>query len=161
MRSLLLAATLLSAPAMAQSERVAVGTGVSASDRQNSAERPIRFAATAPSDGVLVIPMAGAQDVSHVPASLQAAVASAVQTAGFKAGTDKTLTLYGVGGYHSVVLIGVPTGSLDAAALADFGGRAAQETRSQALPVAILAGALGGDVAEPAAHVAMGASLGQ
>ncbi|MFN4096514.1 MAG: M17 family peptidase N-terminal domain-containing protein, partial [Sphingomonas sp.] len=162
MRSLLLAATILAAtPALAQSERAAIGTGVSASERQNSAERPIRFAATAPADGVLVIPMAGPGDLSHVPASLRAAVSSAVDTAVFKAAADKTLSLYGVGGYHRIVLIGVPTGQLDAAALADFGGRAAQETRDNRQPVAILAGSFSSTATDPAAHVALGASLGQ
>ena len=161
MRVLLLAATLLSSPALAQAERAAIGTGVSASDRANSAERPIRFAATAPADGVLVIPMAGASDLSHVPATLRAAVTSAVETAGFKAAADKTLSLYGVGGYHRIVLVGVPAGQLDPAALADFGGRAAQETRDNRQPVAILAGTLASTATDPAAHVALGASLGQ
>ncbi len=162
MRVLLLAATILSAtPALAQSERAPIGTGVSASDRTNSAERPIRFATVAPTDGVLVIPMAGPTDLSHVPAALRPAVTSAVETAAFKAAPDKTLSLYGVGGYHRIVLIGVPTGQLDAAALADFGGRAAQETRDNRQPVAILAGTLSGTATDPAAHVALGASLGQ
>ncbi len=162
MRVLLLAATILSAtPAFAQSERAAIGTGVSASERQNSAERPIRFATAAPTDGVLVIPMAGGSDLSHVPAALHASVTDAVATAAFKAAPDKTLSLYGIGGYHRIVLIGVPTGQLDAAALADFGGRAAQETRDNRQPVAILAGTLSSSANDPSAHVALGASLGQ
>ncbi|MEG3180150.1 leucyl aminopeptidase family protein [Sphingomonas sp. LT1P40] len=161
MRILLLATTLLATPAFAQSERVAVGTGVVTSERLNSAERPIRFATTAPTDGVLVLPMAGATDLSRVPATLRDSVTRAVATANFKAAADKTLSLYGVGGYDRVVLIGVPTGQLDAVALTDFGGRAAQETKDNALPVAIMADGLSTSATDPAAHVALGATLGQ
>lgn len=161
MRVLLLAATILAAGPVLANERAPIGTGVNASDRANTAERPIRFAAAAPSGGVLVIPMAGAGDLSHVPAPLRDSVTRAVATAAFKAAADKTLSLYGTGGYDRVVLIGVPQGQLDSAALADFGGRAAQETKANALPIAIVAGSLPATVADPAAHVAMGATLGQ
>lgn len=161
MRVLLLAASVLAVSPVLANERAPIGTGVSASDRANTAERPVRFAASAPSGGVLVIPMAGADDLAHVPAALRDSVTRAVATAGFKAAPDKTLSLYGAGGYDRVVLIGVPQGQLDSAALADFGGRAAQETRANALPVAIVAGNLAATVPDPAAHVAMGATLGQ
>lgn len=161
MRVLLLAATMFATGSALANERVSIGTGVNPSDRANTAERPIRFAATSPSGGVLVIPMTDASDLSHVPAPLRDSVTRAVATAGFKAAVDKTLSLYGAGGYDRVVLIGVPQGQLDSAALADFGGRAAQETKANALPVAIVAGSLSATVSDPAAHVAMGATLGQ
>lgn len=161
MRVLLLAASILATGTALANERAPIGTGVSASDRANTAERPIRFAATAPAGGVLVVPMAGASDLAHVPAALRDSVTRAVATADFKAAPDKTLSLYGTGGYDRVVLIGVPQGQLSAAALADFGGRAAQETKANARPVAIVAGGLPAAVADPAAHVAMGATLGQ
>lgn len=161
MRVLLLAASILATGAALANERAPIGTGVSASDRANTAERPIRFAATAPAGGVLVVPMAGASDLSHVPAALRDSVARAVATADFKAAPDKTLSLYATGGYDRVVLIGVPQGQLSATALADFGGRAAQETKANARPVAIVADSLSTAVADPAAHIAMGATLGQ
>jgi hypothetical protein len=44
MRVLLLAATILAAGPVVANERAPIGTGVSASDRANTAERPIRFA---------------------------------------------------------------------------------------------------------------------
>lgn len=161
MRSLLLAATLLSAPALAQTERAPFGSGVVPSERQNSAERPIRFAAQAPAGGTLVVPMAGADDLTRVPAALRDATTRAVAAAGFKAAPDKILSLYAVGGYDRVVLIGVPTGPLDSAALADFGGRAVQETRDTSGPVAILADGIAPEIADAGAHVALGATLGQ
>ena len=164
MRALLLAATLIASPAMAQSgqgERAPLGSGIPASDRENSPERPIRFAPELPQGGVLVVPMAGAQDLHSVPAALHDAVTHAVASARFGAKRDKTLSLYGLGGYDRIVLIGVDEGELDAPALADFGGRAVQETRGNPLPVAIVASGLSSSVSDPAAHVALGASLGQ
>ncbi|WP_326524364.1 leucyl aminopeptidase family protein [Sphingomonas sp.] len=164
MRALFLAtalATTLALPATAQSERAALGSGVAASDRADTAERPIRFAAATPTSGVLAIAMAGAGDLTRVPPALRDAVGRAVAAADFKADRDRTFSLYGIGGYDRILLVGVGAGALDSAALADFGGRAAQETRSSNAPVAILTEGLSGGVADAAAHVALGAGLGQ
>lgn len=161
MRCLLLAATIL-APmlAHAQAERAPNGTGVVASERSNSAERPLHFSATAPTGGVLVVAMAGAADTGSIPDALRDPIIRAVAAASYKGATDDTLSLYGIGGYDRIVLVGVPQGQLDAAALADFGGRAAQETAESPAPVAILADGLATSVTNPGAHVALGAALG-
>ncbi|TKD50780.1 leucyl aminopeptidase family protein [Sphingomonas baiyangensis] len=152
---------LLATPALAQTERAPVSSGVVPAEVANTAERPIRFAATAPAGGVLAIPMAGAADTVRVPAAIAAAVQSAVASAKFEAGANATLDLYGVGGYDRVMLVGVPTGSLSAVQLADLGGSVAQATATSATPVAILTAGLQSAVATPAAHVARGVGLGQ
>lgn len=160
---LLSAATLsmIAAPALAQAERAPVGTGVAPATMTNSAERPIRFAGEVPAGGVIAIPMAGANDLSRVPAALAPAVSEAITGAAFEGATGDTLSLYGTGGYQRVLLVGIPAGDLSATALADLGGTVAQETASDAAPVAIVATGLSSAASEPAAHVARGAGLGQ
>lgn len=162
MRILLLSSALsIAAPAFAQTERAPVSSGVVPAEVADSAERPIAFAASAPSGGVLVVPVAGADDLSRLPPALSDTARGAIAAAAFKGAADKTLSLYGVGGYDRVVLVGIPAGQLSAAQLADFGGRAAQDTRDSPLPVAILADDLPTEIADTAAHVARGAALGQ
>ncbi|OZA92422.1 MAG: hypothetical protein B7X57_08295, partial [Erythrobacter sp. 34-65-8] len=165
-RPLLLSAAILALaapPALAQSaqpDRAATGSGV-VPVADNSAERPIRFAADVPPGGVLAIPMAGPQDISRVPAGLVEAVQAAVEGADFKAKPDQTLNLYGVGGHRRVLLVGVAEGDLDAVALANIGGRVAQATRTDAAPVAIIAQGFATSLAHPGAHVAQGVGFGQ
>ena len=154
------ALALAAAPAFAQSERVATGSGVIPAENA-AAERPIRFAETAPAGGVLAIPMASATDLARVPAPLVDAVREAVAGADFKAAADTTLNLYGVGGYRRVLLVGTGEGELSAVALADIGGRVAQSTRGDAAPVAIVTDGLATAVDSPAAHIARGFGLGQ
>ncbi len=160
----LLLAGLLPAPAPAQ-ERAAVGSGVLATTRANSAERPIAFAAAAPEAGVLVVPVASAADLARrapgLPGGVGEAVLRAARAARFEGKADAVLSLRGVGGFERILLVGTGEAPLTAAALADLGGRAVQETREDAAPVAILADGLGTAVASPAAHVALGAGLGQ
>jgi leucyl aminopeptidase len=154
------AIALSASPALAQSERVAAGSGVIPA-ANNSTERPIRFDSAVPASGVLAIPMASATDLARVPAPLVEAVQGAVAAADFKGKADATLNLYGVGGYKRVLLVGTGEGELSAVALADLGGRVAQSTRTDAAPVAILTEGLVTTVDNPAAHIARGFGLGQ
>jgi leucyl aminopeptidase len=89
------------------------------------------------------------------------AVVRAAAAARFEGKADATLSLRGLGGFERILLVGVGDRPLTHAALADLGGRAAQETREDAAPVAILADGLATSLADPAAHVALGAGLGQ
>jgi leucyl aminopeptidase len=148
-------------PARAPTERAPVSSGVVPAEVADTAVRPIGFATTAPAAGVLAIPVAGAADLARVPAALAEPVRRAIAAAGWKGAADKTLSLYSVGGYDRVVLVGAPAGPLSASQLADIGGRIAQETRESPLPVAILADGLNASAASPAAHIATGAGLGQ
>ena len=160
----LLLATALVPPALAQ-ERVATGSAVAATTRANSAERRIDFAATAPASGVLVVPVASSaqlrQSAPALPGGVGDAVVRAAASGRFEGRPDSLLSLRGLGGFERILLIGVGDQSLDAAALASLGGRAAQETREDAAPVAILADGLDTPEADAAAHVALGAGLGQ
>lgn len=163
MRRLLCSAaalSLLAAPAMAQSERAAAGSGVVPAEVANTPERPIRFAAQVPAGGVMAVPMTGPADLSRIPAAARDAVSRAITAAGFEAGAGDILDLYGVGGYDRLMLIGVGGGQLDGVALADLGGRVAQAVRDVAAPVALVATDLPASVADPAAHVARGFGLG-
>ena len=76
--ALLLATTLSGLPALAQ-ERPAglTGSGVAPSTRENSPERPIRFAQTLPSGASLIIPVAAPLDVAKAAPGLPAETAAA------------------------------------------------------------------------------------
>lgn len=162
MRALLsLAPLIFAVPAMAQNERAPVSSGVVPVEIADTSARPISFVTSPPNGGVLAIAMAGPGDVARLPAALGDPVRRAIAAAGWKGAADKTLSLYSVGGYDRIVLVGVPAGTLTAAQLADFGGRVAQETRDSPLPVAILADGLDTAATTPGAHIAAGAGLGQ
>lgn len=163
--TLFLSATAIIAlvsPAVAQ-ERVAVGSGVAPSTRQNSPERPIRFAAAVPAGSVVVVPVLSADGVASAANGLGAAtadtVAAAARAARFSAKAGKTLKLPNIGGYPLVLLVGV-AGADQASEerFADAGGTAMQALRDEPHDIAFLAGGL---PAGAAAYVAYGASLGQ
>jgi leucyl aminopeptidase len=160
----LLAATLLASTAMAQERPDGLaGTGVAASTRANSAERPIGFAASVPAGAALVIPVAAPIDVAKAAPGLDAATAAAVQKAAaaarFEAKPLSTLKLHDIGGHPTLLLVGVEPGlTAKETALADMGGKAIQALRDEPHPVAILAGGL---PAGSAPYVAYGAALGQ
>lgn len=163
---LALAAALLGAsvPALA-TERAPAGSGVAATARANSAERPIAFAAAAPPSGVLVVPVASKDDLARrapgLPGGIGEAVTRAAAAGRFEGKADATLSLRGLGGFDRVLLVGVGDKPLDHAGLADLGGRAAQDTRDDDAPVAVMADGLNTTLADPAARVAAGAGLGQ
>lgn len=163
MHRLLLSAaalSLIAAPAYAQNERAPAGSGVVPAEVANTRERPIRFATSVPAGGVLAVPMAGAGDLSRVPASARDAVQRAVAAAGFEGGAGDMLDLYGVGGYDRLMLVGTDEGQLGATQLADIGGRIAQGLREVEAPIAIVATGLSASVPDAAAHLARGFGLG-
>ncbi|BBB10009.1 leucyl aminopeptidase [Sphingopyxis sp. EG6] len=159
-KSLLLAACLsfaLVPPAMAQT---VTGSGVIPATASNSAERAIGFAASAPASGALVIAMTDAAlpplDGIALGAAERQAVTAAIAAATFDGKAGSTLSLRGIGTYSRILLVG--TGATPTSlALAEAGGKAAQELKSEAQPVTI-AGAFGD---ASAADVAYGFALGQ
>lgn len=159
-KSLLLAACLSMTFAPAALAQTVAGSGVVPATAGNSAERAIGFAANAPVGGALVILMTDASlpplEGVALGAAERQAVGAAITAASFDGKAGSTLSLRGIGAYPRILLVGTgPTPS--SLKLAEAGGKAAQELRSEAQPVAI-AGAFGD---ASAADVAYGFALGQ
>ncbi len=167
MRSLLaislLLTTAIAGPVMAQ-ERPAglAGTGVAASTRANTAERPILFSAAIPAGAALIIPVTAPLDLAKAGLSAEeaAAVGAAARAAAFEPGDGNVVKLYDVAGRPLVLLVGVKPGGAAPTAneVTDAGGTGIQALRDLAQPIAVLAGGL---PAGRAADVALGVSLGQ
>ncbi len=160
MKSLLLSACLTLAPIPAAIAQTVTGSGVVPATAANSAERAIGFAATAPAGAALVIVMTDATlpplDGVALSAAERQAVAAGIAAAGFDGKAGSTLSLRGIGAFPRILLVGAgPTPA--SLALAEAGGKAAQELKSEAHPVTI-AGAYGD---ASAADVAYGFALGQ
>ncbi|KTE21431.1 leucyl aminopeptidase [Sphingopyxis sp. H050] len=159
-KSLLLAACLSLTLAPAAHAQTVTGSGVVPSAAANSAERAIGFAASAPANGALVVVMT---DATLPPlggialgASERGAIAAAVAAASFDGKAGSTLSLRGIGAWSRILLVGAGTTPAPLA-LAEAGGKAAQELKSEAHPVTV-AGAYGD---AGAADVAYGFALGQ
>lgn len=159
-KSLLLAACLSFAFAPSAFAQTVTGSGVVPATAANSAERAIGFAASAPANGALVIAMTDATlpplDGVSLSAAERQAVTAAIAAATFDGKAGSTLSLRGIGTHSRILLVG--TGATpNSLALAEAGGKAAQELKSEAQPVTI-AGAFGD---ASAADVAYGFALGQ
>ncbi|MCW5647151.1 MAG: leucyl aminopeptidase, partial [Sphingopyxis sp.] len=159
-KSLLLAACLtftLASPAIAQN---VTGSGIAPVTVPNSAERPIGFAATASAGGALVVLMADANlpEPGGIPlgAAERQAASAAIASASFDGKAGSTLSLRGIGAFSRILLVGTGTAPT-ALALAEAGGKAAQELKSEAHPVTIA----GASNDASAADVAYGFALGQ
>jgi leucyl aminopeptidase len=126
------------------------------------AARPVRFAAQAPQSGALVVPAGSAAELSARgldPATRQA-VERALAAAEFEYKADSKLSLRGIGPWSQIVVVGIGSEPLTAAALQNIGGTAAQETAKENGPVAILTGGLAPNVPDAASQIAVGAGLG-
>ena len=160
MKSLLLSACLSLAFAPAAMAQTIAGSGVAPATAGNSAERAIGFAANAPAGAALVIVMTDATlpplDGVTLSAGERQAIAAAIATASFDGKAGATLSLRGIGAHPRILLIGAGAAP-SSLALAEAGGKAAQELRNEAQPVSI-AGAYGD---ASAADVAYGFALGQ
>jgi leucyl aminopeptidase len=98
------------------------------------AQRSIDFAgADVPDGGQIAVPAFAGEDgelelagiLADVDARTGGRLAGALAEAGFKGADEATLTLYGVGPYRRIDVIGLGTGSADRLAAEDFGGLAA------------------------------------
>ncbi|MGA9583224.1 MAG: hypothetical protein WBR13_14790, partial [Allosphingosinicella sp.] len=119
-----------------------------------AAQRPIDFAAEAPAEGALVLPLGSEADLAARGTMLdpagRAATRRALRSADFGYERDERLVLRGIGPWSQLVVIGTGTEPLTAAQLQDLGGAAAKETASNDGPVTIAAGnLLGADAATP------------
>lgn len=159
MRKTLIAVLLASAmtmPSFAQSS--SIGSGISPSTVANSQTRPINFSATTPSTGALVIPM---RDATLPDGVVDAATAqllnAAISAAEYKGKEGSLLSLRGIGGYARIILSGAGDEGDRIANIRNAIGKAAQELKEEAQPIAV-AGALS---SEEAAAAALGYALGQ
>ncbi len=124
--------------------------------------RPIRFAAQAPQDGGLVLPLASEADLGVRGAALdpavRAAVARALASAKFDYKAGASLSLRGLGGYDEILVLGAQPAegaALTAVDLQNLGGQAARATAKADKPTAFVATGLG-----DATQAAVGAALG-
>lgn len=159
MRRSLIALLLASAaitPAFGQSS--IIGSGISPSAAQNSDVRPIDFAATPPANGALVILMRDANiPASSVDTATAQALGSAIAAAKFEGKEGSSLSLRGIGGYARILLSGMGAEGDRATNIRNAAGKAAQDLRDEAQPVAIT-----GELdANDAATAALGYALGQ
>ena len=161
-KSLLLAACLAMTSALtpAALAQTIAGSGVVPGNVANSAERPIGFAARAPATGVLVVLMADATlpalDAAGVTPAERSAIEAAIASATFDGKANAILSLRGVGAHSRILLVGTgPAPTM--LALAEAGGKAAQEVKADAQPVTIT----GSFAGTQAADAAYGFALGQ
>ena len=128
--------------------------------------RQIAFQAySVPEDGVVVLPirqgavMDGPADA--VNRATGGALERAMTAAVFTGATGSSLSLYALGGYDHIVLVGIGDGPVDRRVLEDFGGSAAGAIKDGAVDVHVLWSGFETDVAAPGAYIAFGAALGQ
>lgn len=151
-----LALASFAAPVMAQS--VAVGSGIDASDVANSAVRPIGFASSLPTEGALAVLSTDGSvpDIGLSPAVV-ATLQSAAKAAKFDGKAGSALTLWGVGGYARIHLVGISGDADRARRMQEAGGKIAQDMRDEALVISIA----GSGSSQDASDLAIGFGLGQ
>ncbi|MBA4227080.1 MAG: leucyl aminopeptidase [Hyphomonas sp.] len=138
-------AMVLAMPALAEVPRIDFA----------KAERPAGGAVALPvgKDGAL-------EGISRdVDRAAKGAIAEAIKTAGFKGAAGQTLTLYGVGPYGAVLLVGTGEGLKSAADLQTYGGTVAKGTAGWTAAVNVVVPDAK-DVGNDAAIAAQGAMLG-
>jgi leucyl aminopeptidase len=149
-------ATAATSPAFAQN--ATIGSGIAPATVANSSPRPIAFSDTAPTSGALVIAMRDAAvPAGAVDAGTKQAIDAAIAAAKYEGKEGSLLSLRGIGGYSRILLTGTGTEGDRIANVRNAAGKAAQELKDEAQPVAI-AGALTSD---EAAAAALGYALGQ
>ena len=126
---------------------------------------PVTFVdGPAASTGAVALPVAsggrlGAQ-AQAVDRATGGAVTRAIAAAAFSGSNGSVLTLYAVGPYSRVILIGTGAAPLDRVGLEDFGGRLARAAgEGRAEPVEVVVPEAADGVRDPAALVALGARL--
>lgn len=149
-------ATAIVSPAHAQN--ATVGSGIAPATVGNSAGRPIGFAGTVPAGGVLVIPMRNASiPTGIVDAATTQAIDAAIAAAKYEGKHGSLLSLRGIGGYARILLTGTGDEGDRTANIRDAAGKAAQELKDEAQPVALAANL----TPDEAAAASLGFALGQ
>jgi len=150
-------------PAEAQSRRAAAPVAAAELTRAAPAtHRAVTFAAApaAPS-GTLVLPLSAASDLDARAATLssdaRAALAAGLKGADFGYGKRKSVSLYGLGGWDRVLVVGLGADA-SAADIQDAGAAAGRALGAQAGELTLLASGLS---AEAASELATGLNLGE
>lgn len=156
--TVLLAGAALAFPISAQAQTEVIrGSGVVPAIPPGSAVRPLQFGVGGTDGSTLVVLTTDGTVASNVPLSgdARATVSTAVAAAKFTGKANKTLSLYGVGPYARVLLVG--TGKdVTPLSIAEAAGEAAQALMSVNTPVTV------SGVADAAlADAAYGYALGQ
>ena len=116
-----------------------------------------------PSKGAIVLPVGKDGALSGIARdadrAAKGAIAEAITTAGFKGGKGQTLTLYGMGPYRAVLLVGTGDGLKSATDLQTYGGTVVRGTSAWKSTVNVVVPDAA-DVAQDAAIAAQGAMLG-
>lgn len=138
-----------------------IGSGVAPSTRENSPQRPIRFAAEVPAGAALILPVTAPLDIAAsapgLPASTAAAIAAAAKAARFDAKPLSTLKLHDIGGHPTILLVGIEKQTTPSeTAVADAAGKALLALRSEPTDIAIIGTGL---PAGSAPYLAYGAAL--
>jgi leucyl aminopeptidase len=119
--------------------------------------------ASVPNGGAIALPVAAdglTGPAATANAAAEGALERAMQEADFKAGVGDVLTLFGVGPYSRVILVGVGVGAKTQADLEDFGGRVAHAAAGGSpTSVAVFSPDAPG-IDHDAAIVARGAAMG-
>ena len=127
-----------------------------------AAVRPVEFAAQAPTEGTLVIPLRNADHLAHAADTLdppsRAAIARSLAAAEFDFKRDSTLSLRGIGPWTEIIVIGVGEPPFEARYLQDVGGTAAQEAGKGRLTV--LTETIPSAIPDGGLQIATGAVLG-
>lgn len=135
-----------------------IGSGIAASEAENSAGRKLSFAAEVPAGAALAIIAAGGTLPADAPLSAgeRAAVEAAIASAGFEGKQGETLALRGIGAWPAVLVAGVEE-MPDANDLRETGALLAQGLGAEKHELAIIGT---GDEASTA-EAALGFALGQ
>ena len=116
-----------------------------------------------PSKGAIVLPVGKDGALSGIAReadrAAKGAIAEAITASGFKGGEGQTLTLYGMGPYSAVLLVGTGDGLTTATDLQTYGGTVARGTSAWKAAVNVVVPDAAG-VAQDAAIAAQGAMLG-
>jgi leucyl aminopeptidase len=115
-----------------------------------------------PKSDTLVLPLAESGNLpDSLPAALREQIDSALAGAEFKPKKDKSVSLYGIGAYARVIVIGLGSEPVTASALENLGGVAAKQAGSTGgkLVNVVWENEVAG-IPSPAAHIALGLQLG-
>ena len=129
------------------------------------ADRAVTFApyAGAPAEGAVIIPMRSNElggPAAEINRRTGGALARAISAAGYEADKGATLTLFALGPYDRIDLVGLGDGGVDRRALEDFGAQAAAAVDGAEADTVTLLWPEGGPSGE-AAHIRFGMALGQ
>ncbi len=115
-----------------------------------------------PRSGTVVVPVAKGEArglaFTQVDAATDGALSRAAGVAGFDGGQGERLSLPAIGGFDQVLLVGIDDGPVTPRLLQDFGGSAVQGLAKGSQAADVL---WAGDEPDAAAHIALGAALGQ